>query len=154
MSREDRFRAALDRILELSVVINDDMTTALARHGLTASRTHLLWELRRLGPTTQRALAEALRVSPRTVTGLVDGLAATGFVTRQPHPSDRRATLVTFTERGDALVFELENGQRQFADLLFSGMADDRFDGLVCGLDEVLDRLTQAGVTWRREEEA
>jgi DNA-binding MarR family transcriptional regulator len=51
-----------------------------------------------------RELAEALRVSPRNVTGLLDGLEATGFVARTMHPSDRRATLVTLTEHGKAVA--------------------------------------------------
>jgi len=40
-----------------------------------------------------------LHVAPRTITALFDGLVATGFVTREPHPSDRHAALVTLTER-------------------------------------------------------
>lgn len=52
----------------------------------------------------RRVLADALKVSARTITGLVDGLVATGFMTREPHATDRRATLVTFTERGTAVM--------------------------------------------------
>lgn len=90
-------RGQLDRVLELAVLLNDDMERDLARRGLTGSRAHLVWELNRHGPSTQQALAEALGVTPRAVTGLVDALADAGFVTREPHPGDRRATLVTFT---------------------------------------------------------
>ena len=92
--------AALDRVLELALLINADMTRGLAARGLTESRTRLVWELLQRGPSTQRELADALHVSPRNVTGLVDALVATGFVSREPHPSDRRATLVRFTEHG------------------------------------------------------
>ncbi|MFC7479231.1 MarR family winged helix-turn-helix transcriptional regulator [Luedemannella flava] len=95
-----RRAGALDRILELSVLVNADMTQSLARDQLTVSRAHVLWELRHRGPSTQRVLADAMGVSARTITGLVDGLVATGFVTREPHPTDRRATLVTVTEHG------------------------------------------------------
>ena len=44
--------------------------------GLTPSRTHLLWELGQHGPVTQRVLAEAFKLTPRAVTGLVDALVA------------------------------------------------------------------------------
>ncbi|MFC6023351.1 MarR family winged helix-turn-helix transcriptional regulator [Plantactinospora solaniradicis] len=136
--------AALDQILELAVLINDDMTRSLAQDGLTVSRTHLLWELRRRGPSTQRDLADALKVSARTVTGLVDGLEATGFVTREPHPTDRRATLVTFTDRGVRTVEEMELGQQEFARLLFAEMPEERLDCFSGALGEILTRLREA----------
>ena len=133
--------AALNRVLELAVLINADMRRGLAERGLTESRTHLLWELHQRGPSTQRELADALRVSPRNITGLVDALAATGFVSRQPHPSDRRATQVHFTEHGAEVARRLERDQQEFARVLFEGMPTSHFSNLVHGLDAVLDRL-------------
>jgi len=143
----------LGRILELVVLLNQDMTESLARTGLTVSRTRVLWELRHRGPTTQRALADALDVSARTITGLVDGLVATGFVTRQPHPSDRRATHVTFTGHGARTVEELERGQRELASLLFGGMSERRFACFVAGLGTVLGRLHDQGLAHTLREE-
>lgn len=145
----DRYIAALDRLLELVVLINDDMTRSLARDGLTTSRTHVLWELDRRGPVTQRELADALRVSPRTITGLIDGLVATGFVTREPHPTDRRATLVTFTEQGQRTVQALKDGQQQFARLLFMDLPDEQFNGFYTVLNEILARLHTHGLTYQ-----
>jgi DNA-binding MarR family transcriptional regulator len=136
--------AALDRILELAILVNDDMNRTLPKDGLTPSRAHLVWELHQRGPSTQRVLADALGVSARTITGLIDGLAATGFVTREPHPADRRAILVTFTPHGREIADKMVRDQKMFADILFDGMPRQRFDGLVEGLDDVLDRLRTA----------
>ena len=133
--------AALDAVLELTVLLGHDMTTSLARDGLTTSRAHLLWVLRETGPTTQRALAEALGVSARNVTGLVDALVETGFVTREPHPTDRRATLVTFTARGARVTAEMADGQHELADLLVGGLRPQELDALTRSLASVLDRL-------------
>ena len=133
--------AALDRVLELTVLLGRDMTTSLAAVGLTVARTMLLWRLRATGPSTQRALAEALGVSARNVTGLVDGLAEAGLVTREPHPTDRRATLVTPTARAEELLAGMAAGQAELAEQLFGGLSPERLDGLVSGLDEVLERL-------------
>ena len=80
-------------------------------------------------------------MSARTVTGLVDGLAGSGFVTREAHPTDRRATLVTFTERGRSVVEALEKEQAEFTQQLFGHMSDERFAGLVAGLDDVLSTV-------------
>jgi DNA-binding MarR family transcriptional regulator len=138
MRSVEKHGAALDQVLELAILINDDMTRSLARDGLTPTRAHLLWELNRRGPSTQRALAEALDVSPRNITGLVDALVATGFVTREPHPTDRRATLVSFTEHGARTAKALDVGREQLAEVLFAEMSDEQFDGFVTGLDAVL----------------
>jgi DNA-binding MarR family transcriptional regulator len=140
------YTAALDRLILLTVILNDDMNRGLAKDGLTPSRTSLLWTLRRLGPTPQRAIADAMKVSPRTVTGLVDGLVSSGFVTREPHPDDRRAILVTFTAQGTAAVDKLLADQREFGRLLFAEMPKERFDGLVAGLDDVLGTMHELGL--------
>ncbi len=133
--------AALDRVLEVTVLLGRDMTASLAASGLTVARTTLLWHLRCAGPSTQRALADALGVSARNVTGLVDGLAAAGLVSREPHPADRRATLVTPTARGERVLDELGRGQAELADRLFADFPGERLESLVSALDEVLERL-------------
>ena len=135
--------ALLDQVLEISLLINQDMSQSLAEHGLTPARTHLLWELFHRGPSTQRVLADALGVTARNITGLVDGLEATGFVTREPHPSDRRATLVTLTPRGAELMAEMKQGQEEFARLLFADLSPRQASTLGKGLDHVLDRLRE-----------
>lgn len=127
------------------MVLNADMTDRLARDGLTVSRAGVLWQLRRHGPVTQRALADALGVSARTVTGLVDGLVETGFVTRRAHPTDRRATLVTFTPRGSRVVRALEREQAVFTRDLFAGMPGETFDAFVDGLHLVIERVQAGG---------
>ncbi|MBV9604777.1 MAG: MarR family transcriptional regulator [Solirubrobacterales bacterium] len=134
-------RDALNRVLELAVVLNDDMTRDLERRGLTGSRAHLVWELHRRGPSTQQALAGALGVTPRAITGLVDALVEGGFVTREPHPRDRRATLVTFTKRGERTAKGLERDHIELAGKLFGDMPATTFRGFTRGLDVVLARL-------------
>jgi DNA-binding MarR family transcriptional regulator len=137
----ERWEATLDRILELTALLGRDMADFLAREDLTESRAHLLWQLQQRGPCTQATLASDLHVTPRTITALVDGLMATGFVTREPHPSDRRATLVTFTERGHTTAHALLDDHRRLARQLFADMPDEAFDGFDAGLVHVLTRL-------------
>jgi DNA-binding MarR family transcriptional regulator len=49
------------------------------------------------------------------VTGLVDALVAQRLVTREAHPTDRRATLVTLTPRGETLVAQLKRNHKKLA---------------------------------------
>jgi DNA-binding MarR family transcriptional regulator len=62
-------------------------------------------------------------------------------VTREPHPSDRRAALVTFTERGRAAAQALLDGHRRLARQLFDDLPDDVFDGFDAGLLHVITRF-------------
>lgn len=135
---------ALDRLLQVVVLLNDDMTEALERLGLTPSRARLVWVLHHAGPATQRALADALNVSPRNVTGLVDALVDTGFVARRPHPTDRRATLVSLTEHGTSVLADMDRDHHELAGVLFGDMSGRQFDSFVHGLDHVLRRLREA----------
>jgi DNA-binding MarR family transcriptional regulator len=135
--------AALDRVLELVVLLGEDMTHSLARERLAVPRAHLVWLLHHNGPMTQRALADALKVTPRNVTGLVDGLVSTGHVTREPHPADRRATLVSLTDQGAATLAEMDRAHRGLAELLFGEMSAEDFRAFVRGLDHVTDRLRE-----------
>ena len=143
MTTEPRIADALDRVLALVVLLGDDMVRSLDAQGLTPARAHLLWEVAERGPSTQRALADALGVTPRNVTGLVDALAASGHVRRDPHPTDRRATLVNLTRTGSRVAASMRRDRDELARSLFGGMSSARLDGFVRGLDEVLGRLRQ-----------
>ena len=121
------------------MLLNGDMTRSLAREGLTVPRAHLLWHLHHQGPCTQRTLADALEVTPRNVAGLVDGLVTSGHVTREPHPRDRRATLVSLTDRAAVTLADMDARHKQLARMLFAGMAD--YPAFADGLDHVTARL-------------
>jgi DNA-binding MarR family transcriptional regulator len=117
------------------------MQQGLAERSLTVARANVLWELRENGPRTQRALSSALRVTPRNVTGLVDGLEADGLVERAAHPSDRRATLVTLTDQGKALATTLRDEQDGFAQYLFADSSAGELESFLATLDRVLSRV-------------
>lgn len=138
------YAATLDRLLEVVVLLEGDMQRELTARGLTRSRTHVLWLLGTRPPGHQRELAEALDVSPRTVTGLVDGLESTGFVRRQPDPSDRRAVNVELTTKGRQTADWLLSSHAELAAELFGDMGAARYAGFSAGLSEVRDRLAAA----------
>jgi DNA-binding MarR family transcriptional regulator len=66
-------------------------------------RMRLLHALRVDGPQTMTQLANALGVTQRRVTDLVDALVGDGLVERKPNPSDGRSTIVGLTKGGAAL---------------------------------------------------
>jgi DNA-binding MarR family transcriptional regulator len=132
----------LDKVLELATLVGADLDRFQQESGLTTSRTHLLWVLGAAGPSTQQSLAGALDVSARNITGLVDGLVASGHVTREPHPTDRRATLVTPTGKGASAIRELVEGHEELARQLFGHVPDERLDVFAATLDETIATFT------------
>jgi DNA-binding MarR family transcriptional regulator len=90
---------------------------------------------------TQRRISDALRCSPRNVTGLLDGLERDGLVARNAHPTDRRATIVTLTDAGTRLLDRLGDEYDQSARRLFDGIPTRRLDTFVAVLDQILERV-------------
>lgn len=85
----------------------------LAQHEITQGRFGVLMALwgncQRAGcenemPLTPAELADRTGVTRATITGLVDTLERAGFVTRTPHPDDRRMMSVCLTKRGEKLL--------------------------------------------------
>ena len=135
--------AVLDRVLHLATLVQADLGRFEREQGLTTSRVHLLWVLGASGPSTQQSLATALDVTPRNVTGLVDGLVASGHVTREPHPGDRRATLVTLTELGARTVEDLVRSHARLAEQLFGDVPGDRLAAFAEVLEETTNRFAR-----------
>jgi DNA-binding MarR family transcriptional regulator len=132
---------ALGRLFEFSVLMSEAMERDLRERGLTRARATVVAYLHRRGPMRQRDLAEALRVSARNVTGLLEGLEATGFVARRVHPRDRRATLVTLTEQGTDVAKAMQTDEQRLARFLFADVADDDIARFSATLDHLLARL-------------
>jgi DNA-binding MarR family transcriptional regulator len=65
-------------------------------------RMRLLHVLASSGDQTMTEIANALGVTQRRVTDLVDALGADGFVERRPNPKDGRSTVVSLTSAGSA----------------------------------------------------
>ncbi|UOE44817.1 MarR family winged helix-turn-helix transcriptional regulator [Agromyces larvae] len=133
----------LDRLLQIGALFDKDMARAFAGTGLTPARVRALWVVRHLGPQTQHALAEHLEVSARNVTGLVDGLVASGHVRRTPHPTDRRAVLVELTERADADMTRMQRDHAELSALLLAAVAPADRAAFERGVAAVADRLAE-----------
>lgn len=133
--------SAVDQMFDLVVVLGDLMNRRLIQHGLTPARAEVVWLLHLGGPLTQRELSQALKCTPRNVTGLVDALEAAEFVVREPHPTDRRAILVTLADQGEALVASWHIDRNQSAKQLFHGVSAADLAIFVTVLDRVLDQL-------------
>jgi len=132
---------ALTRLFAVGAVLGPAMEKGLAEQGLTSARAEVIWRLHHRGPMTQRQLSDALRCTPRNVTGLVDALEYSGLVERLPHPTDRRAIHVTLTRQGEAAAADWTARHRELAKQLFSDVHRADLETLVATIDVVLEQL-------------
>lgn len=132
---------AFDRVFELAARLGDLMQRDLGERGLSTARAEVLFVLHQREPMVQRELSQALRCTPRHVTGLIDILEAQGWVVRSPHPTDRRATLVRLTERGRTAAARMHAERQESAAALFGDVPVGDLATFVAVLDQVLDRI-------------
>ena len=135
---------ALDKLFELVVRLGEEMQRDLGERGLSASRAELLLVLEQGGAMVQRQLSEALRCTPRHVTTLIDALEAQGLVKRSPHPTDRRATLVSLTKRGAAAAARMGSERQQAARWLLGDVSPTDLATFVAIANQVLGRIGAA----------
>src|SRR5690606_33369118 len=102
-----------------------------------------------LGPITQQSLSARLGTTPRSVSALVDGLARAGYVERRPHPSDRRAVLLSLTPLASDMMRRLRRGPERLARELIEAVDIAGRPALERGLATLQEWL---GARVRREE--
>src|SRR5215469_7703479 len=118
----------VDAILFAARRIRTSADAALRESGLSLSSYKLMRALEQ-SDQSMREVSEALQVSPRTVTDMIDSLEARGLVVRQAHPVDRRVTLLHLTD----------DGRRQLATA--AALADRSHGSAISSLSEH-DQLT------------
>lgn len=74
----------------------------ISKHGLTTPQLMCLQHMLEQGPMTTGMLAQAVSLSPATVTGILDRMERRGLVTRERRPEDKRRVLVAITDVGRA----------------------------------------------------
>jgi DNA-binding MarR family transcriptional regulator len=78
------------------------------------------------------------------VTGLVDALQAAGFVARNVHPTDRRATVVSLTQQGTSLATDWRGARDDGTAHLLRDTSAAELTTFVTVLDRILSNLRAA----------
>ena len=101
--------AVFGRIYRIARNVGDRQETVYAQFGINRGEFDVLATLRRSGEPyqlTPTALCDTMMLTSGGMTGRIDRLERRGLVRRSQHPSDRRALVVTLTEKGRAVVEE------------------------------------------------
>jgi DNA-binding MarR family transcriptional regulator len=104
------------------------MERSVDRYGLSEGRMQVLMRLRHQGDCPLGALADAMHVSARNVTGLVDHLERDGLVSRVPDTDDRRSVRAHLTEEGQRLIEQVWKEVSQRSLVLVQDMPQEDLD--------------------------
>jgi len=93
-----------------------------AAQGLGVGQHLVLKMLTAVGPCSQQALSEELRIDRSVMVGVVDGLERSGLVRRERNPKDRRAYAVSITDAGRAALARIEATIPEFLARAFANL--------------------------------
>lgn len=117
------------------------------REGVTYARMRLLGALHCNGPQIMSSISGELGVTKRNVTALVDALEEEGMVRRRPHPTDRRATVISMTEQGAGTMDRMYDEHREAVAALFADLSEEDRRELLRLLGLLRGALGQMDVT-------
>ncbi|MBN1190819.1 MAG: MarR family transcriptional regulator [Dehalococcoidales bacterium] len=103
--------------------------------GLTIAQLKSLFFIVDKEKTSFKKLAEALRVTPPNVTGIVDRLVEQGLVSRTENPEDRRIMLLQATQKGQDLLSTLKTNNKIQMSTILDQLNKEELSSLALGLN-------------------
>lgn len=135
--------ALTDAVLTASrlLVAVSARSLAAVEETITLPQFRMLVLLDGRGALRISSLAELLDVNPSTATRMVDRLAATEMIVRQPNPATRREVVVELSDGGRRVVRDVTRRRRAAISRIVAKMSEDERRGLVAALTA----FTEAG---------
>lgn len=119
------------QVRDLIVAAEECRFVFARRAGIGLTDASALGHLFHGGPQSPSQIAARLNLTPASVTALADRLDAAGYLSRTPHPRDRRQSVLALTPAGIDLM-----------NVSFAAFAADIDEALV---DEPADRRRETG---------
>ncbi|MCX2727560.1 MarR family transcriptional regulator [Thermomicrobium sp. 4228-Ro] len=141
-----------DQLIEMIIEGMRDIVAYLHRRSpppfdaldLTMAQLKVLFAVSCGGSLTISEIAERLGISLPTASHLVDRVVQLGLAARREDERDRRRTLVEITERGDALLRQVRQGNEQPWRELLAELAADDLAALLRGVQALTTVVRQA----------
>lgn len=105
-------------------------------------QAHALRAIHRLEPARPSEIAGRLCVARGSATEVIDALAAGGWIVRTPDPSDGRATLLSVSDSGEALLAQVAAARERGAQRILGALGHEERAALF----GVLERLSATPV--------
>ncbi|HEV2778182.1 MAG TPA: MarR family transcriptional regulator [Actinophytocola sp.] len=141
MPEQDGNERPLASRLRLAVVrLNRRLRAQRTSTSVTLTQFSALSSLKKCGPMTPGELAAKEVVQPPSMTRVIAALEELGYVSRRPHPTDGRQSIVELTESGLAYVLADISAREAWLDKRLAELSDAERDTLAEAA-EIIDRM-------------
>ncbi len=132
-----------DKFLAVHLQIRRRLDSALAETGLSLARYRFLAMLSEHGPCRSIDMAKHFGFAPRSITEAIDTLEHEGLAIRMPDPHDRRAKVISITEKGLEALRVSSAYRKEVVEAVFANLDHSQRDHLQTILDSLVLRLTK-----------
>ena len=103
------------------------------------AREHILFLISSFeGGVHQKDLIERTHVNPSSMSEFIAKLEEDGYLSREVDPEDKRATLLTLSELGQARIHELQDERSERLEKLFGNLTQEEKEELSALLTKIL----------------
>ena len=146
-------RLSLEAFVDRATELFPQLARGMARHEnnyLTQGVITLpqVWALRYLSrqrDCSMRELADFMKMSLSSVTGLVDRLVKQGLAERRRTEKDRRLVFVDISAKGRKILKEILDQRRGTTLNLFESLSAEERSTYLCILEKLVKKLSQSG---------
>ena len=125
MAQEEADERSLASRLRLAVVrLNRRLRAQRTTSSVTLTQYSALSSLKKCGPMTPGELAAKEVVQPPSMTRVIAALEDLGYVSRRPHPTDGRQSIVELTEDGLGYVLADISAREAWLDKRLAELSD------------------------------
>ncbi len=117
----DRSQSATYLAGQLARVFSRSLQKRAAALGFSPGQFPVLLELWQEDGLTQKQLLDKLEVEQATLANTLSRMERDGLILRTPHPSDKRAQIITLTELGRSLEISAVDAAAEADSAIFSG---------------------------------
>jgi DNA-binding MarR family transcriptional regulator len=133
-------RSLASRLRLATVRLNRRLRVQRTSSSVTLTQLSALSCLYKCGPLTPGELAAKEVVQPPSMTRVIAALEESGYVSRRPHPSDGRQSIVELTEAGLAYVLADISAREAWLDKRLAELSQADRD-VLSQASEIIDRL-------------
>ena len=135
--RQRIIREVMKLLPELGKAITRSMPVHIRHEGVSVAQVKAMVHLSEYGPQTMGDLAEGLKITTPSATGLVNPLADMGFVVRDRDEEDRRVVRVSLSEHAQELAHSILDQRLTEVAAAMDGMPIEAQQNFLDGLERL-----------------